>query len=327
MIGGPLRFVAQSAKEGSFWLPPRASSFAENTDHLFYFIYYLCLFFFVLIVAAMVIFMVKYKKKKDGEKTADIHGHTGLEIAWSAGPAVLLVLIFAWGVKDWMSLAVTPDHDYLDVRVAGRSWAWTFSYPTDGIESTELVVPVGRKVKLTMVSRDVLHSFFVPDFRIKRDVLPNRYTVQWFDTLEEGEHHIFCTEYCGQKHSAMVSKVIVKSEADFEKWKVEAGTGNLTPAQLGAKLFQTKACATCHSIDGQTVLVGPSLGKKYGIREHVLVDNVEQEISVDDNYIRESILDPMKKIVKGFAPAMPSFQGQLSDKEIEALIEYIREIK
>ncbi|MCB1153714.1 MAG: cytochrome c oxidase subunit II [Deltaproteobacteria bacterium] len=303
-------------------MPPAASTFASNIDNLFYFIYWLAVIFFVLIIGTMAYFAIKYRRKDPNQRTSPIHGNHALELAWSAIPGVLLIAVFVWGFRAYMDMSVAPK-DAMDIRVKAQMWNWSFDYPSAGVNTTELVVPAGRPVKLTMSSKDVLHSFFVPDFRVKKDVLPNRYTTIWFEAIAPGEHQIFCTEYCGQNHSKMLSKVIVKSQEDFDKW-IE-GQGKLDESiplsEHGKRIFTERGCTACHTMTGQAG-AGPSLKGKYGSQEN-LADG--SQVLVDDNYIRESIMDPTAKVVAGFQPVMPTFKGQLRDDEVDALIEYIKE--
>lgn len=320
---------------GGFWMPPQASSFAKHTDSLFMFIVYASTIFFIAIVGVMIYCVIKFRHTPQNETTSDLHGNTRLEIIWSLIPGLIMIGIFAWGLKDWINLAV-PHANSLDIRVTARKWAWTFNYPKDGITSKDLVVPVGQPVKLTMNSLDVLHSFYVPDFRIKRDALPNRYTVQWFDTLEVGEHNVACTEYCGTQHSGMAAVVKVVSPEDFAKWKEDQNKSLAGPA-LGEKIFQNNGCTACHNVDKPDVLVGPSLWKKYGEQEVVWDTKTKSEVTVtvDDNYIAESIWQPSAKLVKaGSYPwgkeisPMPSFEGIVKPEgDMPALIEYIKSLK
>jgi len=309
---------------GTFWLPPSASITTKYVDDLFYFILYLSLFFFVLVIATMIIFVVKYRKRSDHQRTSPIEGNRSLEIAWSLIPTVLLVVICVWGFRGFMGLSVPP-RDAIEIRVSAQKWSWSFTYPLDGIVSPELVVPVDQPVKLIMSSQDVIHSFFVPAFRVKRDVLPNRYTVVWFEATETGDYHIFCTEYCGTGHSQMLSTVKVLPRVEYNSW-LSSGGGvggeGVSSAEFGAKLFANQGCVACHSVDG-TRLVGPSLKGLFG-RQEELVDGTK--VNVDENYLRDSMMDPNAKVVKGFGPVMPSYKGRLQDPQIDALIDYIKSI-
>jgi cytochrome c oxidase subunit 2 len=305
-------------------MPEQASTSAERTDALFYFILYLSIFFFVLVIGATVLFAIKYRRRSAKQRTSPIEGSKKLEIAWAVIPAILLILIFAWGFRDFLHLAVPPG-DSLDVRVTAQKWFWSFDYPREGLSTNELVVPVGRPVKLTMSSTDVIHSFFVPAFRIKRDVVPNRYTVVWFEATETGVYDVLCAEYCGTSHSRMLAKVKVMSENDYQGW-IDSGGGlsgkGLSSVEFGKLLFQSKGCGTCHSVDG-TARTGPTLKGKYGALE-ALVGGASAR--VDDNYLRESIVDPAARVVQGFEPVMPTYAGKLKDKQLNALIDYIKSL-
>lgn len=319
--------MAQATNTGSWWRPIQASSHAVAVDNLFNFILYLSLFFFVLIVGAMVYFMVKYRRKGNApERTSPIKGNHTLEIVWSVIPGILLVIIFAWGFKDWLAIAVVPNNA-MEIRVTGQKWNWTFTYPKEGITSPDLVVPAGQPVKLVMTSSDVLHSFYIPDYRIKRDVVPGRYTVLWFEPAEPAVHQIFCTEYCGTSHSQMLSKVKVLDSAKYEEWIANGGDeggAGVPLAEKGAKIYESRGCVACHSIDGSKK-VGPTWKGIFGAPRNFA--DGSNLAAVDENYLRQSILVPGAKVVAGYANVMPSYQGQLNDKQIEALIEYMKTLK
>ena len=304
------------------WLPKGVSTFAPSTDGLWYFIYYLCVVFFIGIVGAMVYFGVKYKKRGDDDKTHPIKGHHKLEIIWSAVPGVLLIAVFAWGFVGYMN-ALVPPSNAIEINVSGQKWSWTFIYDNGG-SGPELVVPVNEPVVLTMSSVDVLHSFYIPAFRVKRDVLPNRYTQIWFEATQEGSWPIFCTEYCGTNHSLMLSTVRVVSQEEYEEY-----LGTLTGCQddqtleeCGEGVFANAGCAACHSVDGSP-LIGPTLAGVFG-REEQMTDGTT--VTVDENYLRESIVDPGAQIVAGFDPVMPTFSGLIDDEQMIALIEYLKSL-
>lgn len=310
--------------KSSFWLPNTASTIAPGVDKVFYFILYLSTFFFVLIIIALIYFAIKYRKKSGDQRTNPIKGHLKLEITWAVIPTILLFIIFVWGFLEWMNMNVPPGQS-LDVRVIGQKWVWSFEYPKSGIVSPELVVPVDKSIRLTMYSKDVIHSFFVPEFRIKKDVLPNRYSVIWFQATEPGVYQVFCTEYCGAGHSQMLTKVKVVSTQEYQAW-VDSGGGaggeGLSSIEFGKQLFTNQGCSTCHSIDGST-LIGPSLLGKFGSKEKLTSGT---SITIDDNYIRESLVDPNAKVVEGFTPVMPTYKGRLNDKQITSLIDYIKSL-
>ncbi len=311
---------------GTLFLPPGSSTIAGKVDPLFYFLVYTSIVFFAIVVFGITYFSFRYRAKKQQEEglTSGRAHNTLLEIIWSVIPTILVIIVFVWGFRVYMEMNVVPK-DALEIKVTGQKWFWSFDYP-EGVNSlNELVVPVDQPIKLLMSSKDVIHSFFVPDFRIKMDVVPNRYTVTWFEAMNPGTHNIFCTEYCGKGHSEMIGTVKVVTEREYNTWIEEgAVTGEgMAPAEFGAQLYRAKACNTCHSIEGRS-LVGPALNGIFG-KEIALADG--QTVTVDENYIRESILEPQASIVAGFDPVMPTYQGLLSDKQIDALIAYIKSLK
>lgn len=315
--------------KGSFWLPPNASPETGAQDHLFYFIYGLSIFFFLLVIGFMVLFALRYRRKKKGERTSDIKGNTKLEIFWSAIPAILFIFIFAWGFIDWIKLN-EPPKDSLEVKVVGRKWAWSFTDVRSGNEMTDLVVPVDTPVRLVMYSTDVIHGFYVPDFRINRDVLPNQYTVLWFKANQPGEHAVLCTQYCGTRHSQMVSWIKVLPKKEYDKAMIAMQGSGLTPVQLGERLFKNKSCLGCHDVSAQrNILVGPPLYGLFGKMHPITLipSNTKKEVLFDEQYTRESILNPNFRKIDGYQNIMPAYQGQLSEKEILALIEYIKSLK
>lgn len=307
---------------GSFWLPPAASATTDAVDPIFYFLLYLTSFFFFLIIAVTFFFIVRYRKRSDNQKTSALHGNLPLEIAWSVIPAILLVVIFVWGFNGFMALHVPPGNS-MDVRVTAQKWQWSFDYPKDGVSSTVLKVPAGQPVRLTMSAVDVLHSFYVPDFRIKADVIPNRYTVLWFQADRPGSHQVMCAEYCGRDHSRMLTKVEVVPEKEYRDWLAGQKKSGLSLVDLGKEIFAGKGgCKACHSVDGSR-LVGPSVKGVYG-KEETLADG--RKITVDDEYIRKSLMNPMADIVATYPPAMPPYAGRLDDEEVNALIEYLKSL-
>ena len=308
-----------------FMLPEAKSPTAESTDALFHFINEVSLILLLGITISIIYFAIKYRRKSEDDVTPVITHNHALEITWSVIPLLVCLLIFAWGYSGWLNLKSVPDDAY-EVKVTAMKWSWTFEYANGAISPAELHVPAGRPVKLVMKSRDVIHSFYVPDYRIKQDVLPNRYTYLWFNATEPGESHIFCTEYCGTSHSGMLAKVIVHEPEEFETWLQTsgAGSGSQDPVEQGKSLIAQNGCQACHSIDGSKG-IGPSLKGIFG-HEVELADG--STVTVDENYIRESILTPQEKIVKDFEVVpMTSFQGLLDDEQISAIIEYIKTLK
>jgi cytochrome c oxidase subunit 2 len=308
------------------FMPTQGTEIAKSVDNLYAFLLVISLVSCVVVIGGMIYFAIKYKRKSANDKTAYITHDTRLEILWSVIPLILFLFVFAWG---WMIYheSRTMPKNALEIHVTGKQWAWTVEYK-NGVKSTEIVVPVGRDVRIILSAEDVLHSFYVPSFRIKQDAVPGRYTNVWFNATKMGEFHVFCTEYCGTQHSGMITKLKVVTQEEFDQWlTTESEVSSLPMAQRGAKIFQTRACASCHNVDNPAVKVGPSLYKLFGTENHELEG--ESKITADENYVRESILNSQAKIVKGFGPrsAMPAFQGQLSEVEVMALIEYIKGLK
>jgi cytochrome c oxidase subunit 2 len=305
-------------------LPPQASTFAQNVDPLFNFLVIASSVFLFIVLAGIIVFSLKYRKRKGYvQQSTSPTQHALLEIAWIGIPLILVMITFVWGYKGYLKMGVAPK-DALEIKVTAQQWFWSFDYPDGTSSVNELVVPIGVPVKLLMSSKDVIHSFFVPAFRLKRDVLPNRYTIAWFQTTQVGEYDLFCAEYCGTKHSEMTGKVRVVSESEYQKWletSAAAGEG-ITPAEYGAKLYKSKACNTCHSTDGSPGN-GPTFKNVFG---HEVKFNDGTSQIADENYIRQSILDPRAKIVLGFAPIMPTYQGLLKSRDIDALIAYIKSL-
>ncbi len=308
----------------SFLLPADGSSYAREHDGLFVFIVLLSVVFFTLITGLAGWFVWRYRRSRSLGPTPHITHNTQLEIVWSVIPLLILTSIFFWGFNSYMS-ATTSHGDALEIQVQGKKWLWTFEYPDGTRTVNEIHVPAGKPVKLVMSSEDVIHSFFLPEFRVKQDVLPNRYTELSFTPEKEGLFTAFCAEYCGRSHSDMMAKVWVDSDAKFQKWREEGDetTRTMPLAQLGAMLFESRGCNTCHSIDG-TRGQGPTFKGIFGNRAHLASG---QNASVDENYLRESMLDPQAKVVAGFEPIMPTFQGLLREREIKALVEFIKEQK
>ena len=306
----------------SFLFPPQASTYAADVDALYYFIHYVSVFFWVLIVAAIIFFLWRYRR---GHKDGVGPSHSlPLELTWSVIPLILVIAMFLWGFKGFMVMSRSPG-DAETINVTAKKWLWNFEYPSGQQAIGELHVEVNKPYKLIMTSEDVIHSLFVPAFRNKMDVVPGRYTTFWFEATLTGEHQVFCTEYCGDGHSDMLAKVIDHTPEDYAKWVEENQKEDTTTPlpQLGEKLFTSKACFTCHSTDGSTK-VGPTFKGLFG-KQEPLADG--STVTVDEDYLRESFLQPNAKIVQGFQPVMPTYQGQLSEREISGLIEYIKTLQ
>ncbi len=300
-------------------MPEQASNFALEVDLLYGFLIALTVFFSVIIALAGLIFMIKYRRRRADEIGADIEGAMKLEVAWSVIPFLISMVIFAWGAKLYYEM-YTPPAESLEIFITGKQWMWRAQHPDGQREINMLHVPIGRRVKLTMTSEDVIHSYFIPAFRTKADVVPGRYTSYWFEPTKPGTYHLFCAEYCGNQHSGMIGSVVVMEPSDYQAW-LSGGAGESSPSAAGLKLFASLACNTCHKEeDGGR---GPKLVGVYGTQ--VKLDNGSNVVA-DDVYIRESILNPNAKIVGGFTAIMPTFQGQVSEEQILQIIAYIKSI-
>jgi cytochrome c oxidase subunit 2 len=310
----------------SFWLPKASSTLAAGVDDAMVIVYVISAAFFVLIVAAMLAFMVKYRRRSENDVTSTLDHSLKLELIWTIIPTLLLFYLFFVGLRDYLGAAVAPGNA-LEVQVTGKMYLWTFTYPDGTTTMNELGVPKGRPVKLIMSSEDTLHSFYIPEFRIKQDVIPGTYTTNWFEAPEKGETAILCTEYCGTGHSDMMATVKVMEEKDFSEWVENGGSAggdkNASPAERGKSLYTQKSCVGCHSLDG-TRVQGPSFKGLFG-REEELEGGAK--VKVDENYIRESILNPQAKVVKGYPPSMPTFQGLLKDKDIDAIVAFLKTVQ
>ncbi len=310
---------------GSFILPEAASSIAADIDGLFYILLWGSVAIFSVMVVIGIYFLVKYKRSgANSEASAQITHNDALEIGWTVIPLIIVMIIFVWGYRDYLKLVVPPV-DAKEIRVVAKKWLWEFEYPQAGVKRlNELVVPVGQPIKLLMTSTDVLHSFYLPNFRIKKDLVPNRYTRVWFYPEKIGQYHIFCTEYCGDGHSNMGGVLKVVSQSDYDAWLKGGSSDNEMPlAELGKTVYKSKNCNTCHSVDGAR-LVGPSWKGLFGSQRQF---SDGSRGGVDESYINESILNPAAKVVVGYQAIMPSYSGVLSEREIAGIIEYIKTLK
>lgn len=309
------------SENGTFWLPEASSTIAGEVDSLFYFIYWICVVSFILVVGATFLFAWKYRRRPGGPEVKQFTHGIWLEISWSTIPGIILMVMFAWGAKDYMKMAIAPG-DAMEIRVVGKKWSWEFLYPNGKVSPGELVVPVNKPVKLIMSSQDVIHSFYIPEFRVKADVLPGRYTTLWFEAINTGDKHVFCAEYCGDDHSRMLATVKVVTDEEYEKWSNYDPYEGLSLLDIGKSVYEKNACAGCHSLDGAAG-VGPTFKGLYG-KSEPLTDGTS--VTVDDNYIRQSVMDPASQVVQGYAPVMPAFPN-LKEKELAGLIEYIKTTK
>ena len=284
------------------------------------FITAICLFFGVAITTAIIVFFFKYHRKTPNAVGVPIHGDMRLETAWMVIPLFLAVAMFGWGAVVYVDYRNAPS-DTLDIYVIGKQWMWKAQQPSGLKEINELHVPVGRNIRLVMASEDVIHDFFVPAFRVKMDVVPGHYNTMWFRPTKAGRYHFFCSQYCGTNHALMGGWVTVMEPSDYAAWLSGSGAQG-DPAVAGEKLFVERACSTCHVADGTGL--GPSLNGLYGAKV-LLADG--SSITANEAYIRESILQPNAKIVARYAPSMPTYQGQLTEEQILALIAYVKSLQ
>jgi cytochrome c oxidase subunit 2 len=298
--------------------PARASTNAGNVDALYIFLVLLAGFMCVAIFTMIVVFAMRYRQRR-GQQAEQIEGSVALEVTWSVVPLAIFMVIFLWGAIIYFQER-TPPRGADEVYVVAKQWMWKLEHEQGQREINELHIPVGRDVKLIMTSQDVIHSFYIPAFRIKQDVLPGRYTTAWFHATKPGVYHLFCAEYCGTAHSGMIGQIVVLEPAQYQAWL----SGGLTSGSLAASgetIFQQLGCPTCHRFDVQGR--GPNLTGIFG-KPVSLEDG--RTVIADENYIRESILSPAAKIVAGFKPIMPTFQGLVSEEQLTALVAYIKSL-
>jgi cytochrome c oxidase subunit 2 len=299
--------------------PGQASTIARSVDHLFFFLTAVTLFFTVLIFSIIFYFMIKYRRRSPEERPRAIEGSLPLEILWTAIPTVIAAVLFVWSASLYFRNAEPPPGS-IEIFVTGKQWMWKIEHSEGQREINELHVPLGRPIKLTMTSEDVIHDFYVPAFRVKKDVLPGRYTSLWFEPTKVGTFPLYCAQYCGAFHAGMTGSVIVMEPNEYERW-LAGGVQGETMEAAGQRVFQQLACVTCHVADGSGQ--APSLLGVYGHPVHLTNG---QTVTADDAYIRECILDPSARRVAGYAPIMPSFQGQLNEEQILDLLAYIRSL-
>jgi cytochrome c oxidase subunit 2 len=299
--------------------PEQASTLAGRVDNLYLFIVAVTAFFGVLVSVLVVYFAVRFRTDDPMKIGARITGSIPLELAWSIIPFFISIVIFLWAADVYFDIYRPPDQT-LEIYSTGKRWMWKFQHLDGQSEINELHVPVGRPVKVTFTSEDVLHSLFLPAFRTKADAIPGRYSTIWFTATKVGEYHIFCAEYCGTRHSGMIGRVVVMDPADYQAWLSGTGTGPLSAR--GERLFNDLACNTCHRTDGSGR--GPSLANKFGGQEQLASGEM---VNVDESYVRESILTPQAKLVAGYQPLMPTFQGLVDEEGMLALIEYVKTLQ
>jgi len=299
--------------------PESASTFAPDVDHLTIFLLLVSAFFTIVIFAAIFYFAVKYRRRSEHELPRTVHTGLMLEIVWSVIPFGLTMVMFTWGASIIFKES-RPPNNAMQIYVVGKQWMWKVQHMEGRREINELHVPLGRAVKLTMTSEDVIHSFYMPAFRVKMDVVPGRYGEMWFEPTKTGTFHLFCAEYCGTKHSGMIGHIYVMEPQDYQNW-LSGGAAQDSMAQRGERLFQDLACSNCHKSDatGRCPNLVGLFGKKVQLSDG-------RTITADEAYIRESILQPTAKIAAGYQPIMPTFQGLVTEEGVLQLIEYIKSI-
>ena len=301
------------------FLPEEASTFAGHVDALYLFLVTVTAFFSILIGTLVVVFAIKYRRKSADEVATEVHESGALEIIWTVIPFILVLIMFFWGASVYFRIT-RPPANAIDVYVTGKQWMWKLQHADGRREMNELHVPVGQPVRLTLASEDVIHSFYVPAFRFKRDVVPGRFAVAWFQATKPGRYHLFCAEYCGTRHSNMIGWIYAMTPADYQAW-LAGGTPAESLAAAGAKRFAESACNTCHG--EQPGARGPSLNGLFG--RAVRLSN-GQTVMADEAYLRESIVNPQAKIVAGYPTIMPTFQGLISEEGLLQLIAYIKSL-
>ena len=301
-------------------VPESASSISWKVDALYFYLSGVTLFFALLISSVLIFFVIRYRRRTPYEIPRPVAGSHKLETLWTIIPFIIAMTMFGWGARVYFD-QYKPPENAIEVYVVGKQWMWKLQHATGQREINELHVPVGRKVKLIMTTEDVIHDFFVPAFRTKADVIPGRYTTIWFEATKTGKYHLFCAEYCGMNHSGMTGSVIVMEPREFDNW-LSGNTGTSTPAAAGQQLFQSLGCSSCHGANGEGGR-GPVLAGVFGQKTQL---QTGQSQTVDEAYIRESILNPQAKLVAGFGPIMPTFQGQVSEDQLVQLVAFIKSL-
>ncbi len=321
----PVLSVEPGLPGGTAWMPVNASAISDASDDLFYGVLGMSIFLFLAITAAVIYFVLKYRiRPGKHEKPLPSSSHNdAMEVTWTVIPSIICVFLFLWGWRAYIDMTTPPRHA-TEINVYATQWAWLFNHE-GGIADDVLHVPVNEPVRLVMTSQKVLHSFFVPAFRVKQDLVPRRFTQVWFRATKPGVYRLYCTEYCGMDHSCMKTWVKVHEPGGYEQYlqKMKARAADMDPVALGKQIYAQRGCIACHSLDGAP-RVGPSFKGIWG-EEHVMASG--EKVTVDENYITESVVDPQAKIRATFPPSMPSFAGQLSDAELNGIIEFIKSLK
>jgi cytochrome c oxidase subunit 2 len=299
--------------------PAEASGISPYVDALYVFLLLMTIVGTTLVAVLLLVFSIRYRRERNPVAT-QIEGSTLLEATWTIIPLAIFLVTFVWGALLYFRI-YNPPTNAMNIYVVGKQWMWKAEHPGGQHEINALHVPTGQPVQLTMISQDVFHSFSIPDFRIKREVIPGRYSTVWFEPTKVGTYHLFCTQYCGTQHSGMIGEVTVLSPDDYKKWLAQSNSG-MSLAQNGERLFASMGCNSCHS--GNAAARGPNLAGVYGSRL-TLTDG--SQVLVNDAYIRDAILNPSQHVTAGFAPIMPTYQGQISEDGLIDLVEYIKDMQ
>jgi cytochrome c oxidase subunit 2 len=302
--------------------PDSASTLSGEVDRLFIAWSAISVFFSLLIAGLILYFMVRYRRRHAEDVGANERAAMWLEVGWSVVPLLIMLAMFVWGTRVFFRI-FRPPADAVELYAHGKQWMWKVQHPGGQREINTMHVPVGRPIRVTLASQDVIHSFFIPAFRIKQDAVPGRFTALWFEATKPGVYHLFCAEYCGTEHSRMIGSVVAMEPRDYESW-LAGGAAGKSMAASGAELFQALACVTCHrAASAGRIARGPVLDGLYN--SQVKLAN-GRTLTADDNYLRESILTPAARLVAGWDPLMPTFQGQVSEEQLTELIAYIRSL-
>ncbi len=302
-------------------MPPSASTVSGKVDALYFYLSGITVFFTLLISGVLILFVIKYRRRTPFEIPRPIAGSHKLETLWSVIPFIIAMSVFAWGAQVYFQM-YRPPNNAVEIYVVGKQWMWKIQHSTGQREINELHVPAGRKVKLIMTSEDVIHDFFIPAFRVKADVLPGRYTTQWFEATKPGTYHLFCAEFCGMNHSGMIGSIIVMQPTQFDNW-LSGNAGQQSPAVAGQQLYESLGCVSCHGARGEGGR-GPAVAGLFG--KKVFLSN-GQTVTADEGYIRESIENPGARLVNGFGPIMPTFQGQVTPDQLIQIMAFIKSLQ
>jgi cytochrome c oxidase subunit 2 len=312
------QFLTKWLTSSALW-PREASTIAPWADALYIFLWLMTLVGMVLVLALLLVFSIKYRKEKH-PNAVQIEGSTLLEATWTIIPLGIFLFVFVWGA--WLYFRIyNPPADSMNIYVVGKQWMWKAEHPGGQHEINSLHIPVGRNVQLTMISQDVFHSYSIPEFRVKREVIPGRYTTVWFNATEPGTYHLFCTQYCGTLHSGMIGDIVAMTPKDYDAW-TKASTSGMSLAQNGERIFASMGCNQCHT--GDAAARGPNLANVYGSKLQ-MEDGSTQVVT--DGFLRDTILNPSSHVPAGYKPIMPTYQGQISEEGLIDLVEYIKGLK